>query len=92
MFLFYRLTGRRAKRWKTKRGEVKQLQSPGRKFNNKEKPLKDLDSERGKNSKNAQEGIGKDDLLYLAVGEGAPRLPRQMSRHCQRELSPVMIK
>lgn len=43
---------------------------------------------------NAQEGIEKEDLLYLAQsgGEKSPGLPRQMSRHCQRELSLVMIK
>lgn len=55
---------------------MRQLQSPGRKFNNKEKPSKGPDIEKGRNSKNVQEGIGKDDLLYLAEGAQREKEPR----------------
>lgn len=73
-------------------GEVKQLQSQGRKFNHKEKPSKGPETETGRESQKVQEGTEQDDSSCLSEGDGAPRLPRQMSRHCQRELSPVMIK
>lgn len=51
MFLFYRLTGRRGKRWETEReGEVTQLQSPAGNSiikKKKQKPSKGPDIEKG---------------------------------------------
>lgn len=78
MFLFYRLTGRRGKRWETERGGNDPVAKSSRKFNNKEKkqPSKGPDIERGRNSKNVQEGIWKDDLLYLAERARREKEPR----------------